>query len=58
MELIDESSQGSEDTIDEMLVYILIKLRHYDEALDLLKKITKPIYLNHLRPELKLFRIK
>ena len=55
MELVHEESQGNEGILDVITVKLLMKLRYYNNAKELVKKIDCPIYEEQLDSEKKLF---
>lgn len=57
-ELVHEESQGTEDAMDLIMVRLLMNMRQYDKARQLLSHITKPLDVEELQPELNLFKIK
>lgn len=57
-ELVHEESQGTEDAMDLIMVRLLMNMRQYDKARQLLSHITNPLDVEELQPELNLFKIK
>lgn len=57
-ELVHEASQGTENALDVVMVRLLMNLRKYKEAKQLLKTINNPIDKIDLKPEINLFKLK